>query len=48
MELEILKACGEASVMVMGMSFILGSLTTIFVLVILELYRARKEEKSAQ
>lgn len=47
MEIEILKSCGEASVMIMGMSFIIGSLTTIFILVLLDLYRnslgARRE-----
>lgn len=42
MELEILRACGEASVMIMGMSFIIGSLFTIFVLVMLDLYRSRR------
>lgn len=41
MEMEILRACGEASVMIMGMSFIVGSLTTIFVLVLLDMYRSR-------
>lgn len=41
MEMQILRACGEASVMIMGMSFIIGSLFTIFVLVLLDLYRSR-------
>lgn len=40
-KLELLRACGEATVMVMGMSFVVGSLTTIFVLVMLDLYRCR-------
>lgn len=39
MEMDILEACGEASVMIMGMSFVVGSLTTIFVLVLLDMYR---------
>lgn len=39
MEQEILQACSEASVMIMGISFIVGSLTTIFVLVLLDMYR---------
>ena len=42
MEMEILRACGEASVMIMGMSFIIGSLFTIFILVLLDLYRSRQ------
>jgi hypothetical protein len=42
MEMEILKACGEASVMIMGMSFIIGSLFTIFILVLLDLYRSHQ------
>lgn len=42
MENEILRACGNASVMIMGMSFIIGSLFTIFVLVLLDLYRSRQ------
>lgn len=45
-DLKLLQACGEASVMVMGMSFIVGSLTTIFILVILDLYRSRSTEKN--
>lgn len=39
MEMDILEACGEASVMIMGMSFVVGSLTTVFVLVLLDMYR---------
>lgn len=41
MEMELLQACGEASVMIMGMSFVVGSLTTVFVLVLLDMYRSR-------
>lgn len=41
---ELLQACGEASVYVMGLSFVVGSLTTIFVLVLLDLYRSRSAE----
>lgn len=40
-KLEILQACGESAIMIMGMSFIIGSLTTVFVLVLLDLYRSR-------
>ncbi|MCH2546641.1 MAG: hypothetical protein MK052_03385 [Alphaproteobacteria bacterium] len=40
-DLEIMRACGEASVMIMGMSFVVGSLTTVFILVLLDLYRSR-------
>lgn len=43
MEQEILAACGEASVMIMGMSFVVGSLTTVFVLVLLDLYRTYRD-----
>lgn len=39
MEMDILEACGEASIMIMGMSFVIGSLTTVFVLVLLDMYR---------
>lgn len=42
MEMDILRACGNAAVMIMGMSFIIGSLFTIFVLVLLDLYRSRQ------
>ncbi len=45
--MEILRACGEASIMVMGMSFVIGSLTTIFILVILDLYRSLQTNESA-
>lgn len=38
----LLAACSEASIMIMGMSFIIGSLFTIFVLVLLDLYRSRQ------
>lgn len=48
MELEILQACGEASIMIMGMSFIIGSLTTIFVLVILDMYRCRSGNREGE
>ena len=47
MELEILRACGESSVMIMGMSFVTGSLTTIFILVMLDMYRSRNTSESA-
>lgn len=47
MKLELLKACGEASIMIMGMSFIIGSLTTIFILVLLDMYRARSVEQDS-
>jgi hypothetical protein len=39
-KLELLRACGEMSILVMGVSFVVGSLTTIFVLVLLEMYRS--------
>lgn len=39
--LDLAMKCTEASIMIMGMSFILGSLTTIFILVVLDLYRCR-------
>ncbi len=42
--MELLKACGEASVLVMGLSFIMGSLLTIFVLVLLDLLRSRQAQ----
>lgn len=48
MEMEILRACGEASVMIMGMSFIVGSLTTVFVLVLLDMYRSRQVEETGK
>lgn len=43
MEQELITACGEGYVMVMGMSFIIGSLTTVFILVLLDLYRTYRE-----
>lgn len=46
-ELGVLKACGEASVMIMGMSFVVGSLTTIFILVLLDMYRSRQVSQDA-
>lgn len=48
MEMEILKACGEASVMIMGMSFIIGSLTTVFILVLLDMYRSRNVDDAGK
>lgn len=49
MKLEVLRACGDSVVMVMGMSFIIGSLFTIFVLVLLDLYRVLgKSEKAGE
>lgn len=48
MEMEILRACGEASVMIMGMSFVVGSLTTVFVLVLLDMYRSRQVEETGK
>ena len=44
--MSLLHACGEASIYVMGMSFVVGSLTTIFVLVLLDMYRSRSVEDS--
>ncbi|MGB1539588.1 MAG: hypothetical protein ACPG80_01385 [Rickettsiales bacterium] len=44
---DLLKACGEASVMIMGMSFIIGSLVTIFVLVVLDMMRSRGADGAA-
>jgi hypothetical protein len=48
MEMEILRACGEASIMIMGMSFVVGSLTTVFVLVLLDMYRSRQVEEAGK
>lgn len=48
MEMELLRACGEASVMIMGMSFVIGSLTTVFILVLLDLYRSRNTEEAGK
>lgn len=42
--MELLEACGQASIMIMGVSFVVGSLATIFVLVLLDLYRSRSTE----
>jgi hypothetical protein len=47
-KLELLRACGEASVMIMGMSFVIGSLTTIFVLVVLDMYRCRNADATKE
>lgn len=47
-ELSVMEACGQASVMIMGMSFVVGSLTTIFILVLLDLYRSRNAHTEAQ
>lgn len=45
-DMALLRACGEASVMIMGMSFVIGSLTTIFILVLLDMYRSIKENNA--
>lgn len=44
-EMEILRACSEASIMIMGVSFVVGSLATIFILVLLDLYRSRTSQE---
>lgn len=46
--MNVLSACGEASVMIMGMSFVVGSLTTVLVLVLLDFYRAHQAEQAAK
>lgn len=47
-DVNVLEACGQASVMIMGMSFVVGSLTTIFILVLLDLYRSRSGQAEAK
>jgi hypothetical protein len=45
--LELLKACGELTMYIMGVSFILGSLITVFSLLILDFVKKNREEKKA-
>lgn len=42
-KIDVLRACSEASIMIMGVSFVIGSLTTIFVLVLLDMYRSKTQ-----
>lgn len=46
--MELLEACGQASIMIMGVSFVIGSLATIFILVLLDLYRSRSTESAGE
>lgn len=41
---QYLTACGDSFVMMLGMSFVLGSLTTVFLLVLLEMYRCYSQD----
>ena len=41
MEVGIMEACGQASFLIMGTSFVVGSMSTIFILVLLDMYRSR-------
>lgn len=46
--LEALYACGEMAMVSTGISFILGSLLTIFSLLMLDMLKGRKNKNSGE
>ena len=47
MDVELAKELAQQTVYLMGISFLLGSLFTIFVLVILDMLRVARESREA-
>ncbi len=45
---ELLRACGEVTVYVMGGSFIFGSLFTILMLLILDMFKAQRLHRAGK